>query len=215
MKILLADDDPLWQRLVKATLVPSGHEVLVVSNGEAAWDVLQQSDPPSLALLDWMMPKLDGIDLCRRVREQEPAFRVYVILLTALDEEEAVAQAIEAGADDYLVKPFLPAHLRLRVRIGVRVMELEKTAQQNARALADARACFRRLHELLLFWCPRCGRERRSLTSGRDVEGYIGRLARELVPWGCCSSPEDDSAGALVNVTDSLIGAIPQKETEK
>ncbi len=214
MKILLADDDPLWQRLVKATLVPSGHEVLVVSNGEAAWDVLHQIDPPSLALLDWMMPKLDGVDLCRRLRKQEPASGVYVILLTALDEEEAVAQAIEAGADDYLVKPFLPADLRLRVQIGVRVMELEKTAQQNARALADARARLHRLHELLLFWCPRCGRERR-LTSGRDVERYIRQLAQELVPWGCCSSPEDDSAGALVNATESLIGAIPQKETEK
>lgn len=191
MKILIADDDPLWQRLAQVTLTRAGYEVSLVSNGHAAWDVLQQPDAPLLALLDWMMPGMDGIEVCRRLRQLPPSPLIYVILLTALDEEEAVAQAVEAGADDYLIKPFLPEHLRLRVRIGMRVLGLEAARQRCLQELADVHAQLDRVHQLLPL-CPQCGRRRRSRRYWRQIEAYVREQPKEqIAPSLCPRCPHD------------------------
>lgn len=194
MKILVADDDPLSQRLAQATLIRSGYEVIVVSSGHAAWDVLRETGAPPLALLDWMMPGLDGIEICRRLRRHQPTLLTYVILLTALDEEEAIAQAVEAGADDYLVKPFLPEHLRLRVSLGVRVVRLEETWQCAQQELAQARAQLNRLHQLLPL-CPRCHRKRRSRRYWQQIEGYIREQPNEQAILSLCPRCRHDVAG--------------------
>lgn len=203
MKILIADDDPLWQRVALVALTRSGYEVGVVSNGRAAWDALRQPDAPLLALLDWMMPGMDGIDVCRRLRKLSPSPLIYVILLTALEEEEAVPQAVEAGADDYIIKPFLPEHLRLRVRIGMRVLGLEAARQRCLQELADVRAQLNRVHQLLPL-CPRCRRKRRGQRYWQHIESYIQEQPSERIALSLCPRCRHDVGGR-----DAMGGTVP------
>src|SRR6267143_6581434 len=105
MKILIAEDDSVSRRILEATLVKWGYEVSVTLNGKQAWDVLQRKDAPSLAILDVMMPGIDGLEICRRVRQSGRALPPYIILLTAMNSKEEVVKGIQAGANDYLGKP--------------------------------------------------------------------------------------------------------------
>ena len=126
MKILIAEDNVVSRRVVETQLTKWGHEVLSANNGTEAWEILQANDAPPLAILDWMMPGIDGVELCRRVRERTNQLYTYVILLTAKDRKEDVVKAMDAGADDYVVKPPDPSELQARIRAGCRVIELEQ-----------------------------------------------------------------------------------------
>jgi two-component system, cell cycle response regulator len=127
VKILVAEDDPVSRRLLEVTLSKWGYEVVTCADGQAAWDVLQAPDAPQLVILDWMMPLLDGLQVCRNVRN--PAERpaepyVYIILLTAKSQKTDMVTGLEAGADDYLTKPFDAQELRMRLRAGRRILDL-------------------------------------------------------------------------------------------
>ena len=127
MKILIAEDDPVSRRLLEVTLSKWGYEVITCTDGQAAWDVLKAPDAPQLAILDWMMPRLDGLQVCKNVRN--PAERlaepyVYIILLTAKSQKTDMVIGLEAGADDYLIKPFDAQELRMRLRAGRRILDL-------------------------------------------------------------------------------------------
>lgn len=123
MKILIAEDNAFSRTLLKKTLVKAGYDAVVADNGDAAWEVLQQEDPPKLALIDWMMPGLSGIELCRKIREIENAIPIYVILLTAKTDKEDVLQGFAAGADDFIKKPFDSGELLARIQVGRRLVE--------------------------------------------------------------------------------------------
>jgi diguanylate cyclase (GGDEF)-like protein len=125
MRILIAEDDPVSCHMLKATLSKWGYEVIVARNGLEAWNVLQSPECPPLAILDWMMPEIDGVQLCRKFRELKKEPYVYVLLLTAKSRKEDVIEGIEAGADDYLTKPFNRQELKVRLRAGVRIVELQ------------------------------------------------------------------------------------------
>lgn len=125
MKILIADDDALSRRLLKGTLQRAGYEVTAVTNGREAVEKLSEPDGPRLALLDWMMPELDGLGVCSRVRKGCDQNYVYMILLTARESKEDVVAGLESGADDYLVKPFNADELKARLRTGERILHLE------------------------------------------------------------------------------------------
>ncbi len=124
MRILVADDDPMLGRIVRAGLAPDKHDVTVVSDGQAAWDLLQR-EPYRLVITDWMMPGLSGPELVQRIRGSALPGYTYIILLTARSSREDIVRGLESGADDYLSKPFNPAELRARVGIGVRILDLE------------------------------------------------------------------------------------------
>lgn len=126
MRILIAEDDPVSRRVLQAHLSKWGYEVVVTTNGSEAWSVLQESNPPSLAVLDWMMPSMDGPEVIRRLRERGDSSYVYVVLLTAKSQKEDIVAGLEAGADDYLVKPFDAHELRARIRTGKRIIDLQK-----------------------------------------------------------------------------------------
>jgi diguanylate cyclase (GGDEF)-like protein len=126
LKILIAEDNAVSRRVVETQLTKWGHEVLSANNGTEAWEILQANDAPPLAILDWMMPGIDGVELCRRVRERTNQLYTYVILLTAKDRKEDVVKAMDAGADDYVVKPPDPSELQARIRAGCRIIELEQ-----------------------------------------------------------------------------------------
>jgi len=125
VKILIADDDALSRRLLEEILERAGYEVTAVANGREAVEKLAGPDAPRLALLDWMMPELDGLGVCRQVRKGRDQGYVYMVLLTARESKEDIVAGLESGADDYLVKPFNADELKARLRTGERILHLE------------------------------------------------------------------------------------------
>ncbi|MCF7849563.1 MAG: response regulator [Kiritimatiellales bacterium] len=123
MKILVAEDNVFSRTLLKKTLTKAGYDVVAADNGESAWEVLRQEDTPRLALIDWMMPGLSGVELCRRVREADGPFPTYLILLTARTGKEDVLEGFSAGADDFIKKPFDSSELLARIQVGRRLVE--------------------------------------------------------------------------------------------
>lgn len=125
MKILIAEDDSVSRRLLEVFLSKWGYEVTAATNGAEAWKIFEQEDSPRLALLDWMMPELDGVEVCRRVRQREARPYVYMVLLTAKSQKQDLLRALEAGVDDYLTKPFDAEELQARLHVGRRIIELQ------------------------------------------------------------------------------------------
>jgi len=135
MKVLLTEDDAISRRMLEAFLVKWGYEVVVAHGGEEGWGILQGKDPPRLAILDWMMPGKDGIDICRSVRQRKGRPYTYILLLTARGQKEDIVTGLEAGADDYVTKPFDPFELRARLRAGARIVELQEQLLQAREAM--------------------------------------------------------------------------------
>ena len=125
MRILIADDETVSRRLLEKTLEHAGYEVTAVSDGRRAAEELCRPEGPRLALLDWVMPQLDGPAVCRAVRRKRSQRHVYLILLTSKSSKEDIVEGLESGADDYLIKPFDPGELKARLRTGQRILELE------------------------------------------------------------------------------------------
>lgn len=140
MRILIAEDDPVSRRILEAKLVKWGYEVVTTCDGDEAWSALQAKDAPRLAILDWMMPGVNGVELCRRMRADAGEPYTYIILLTALQREEDLVTGMEAGADDYITKPFKSNELQMRVRAGRRIIELQD-ALIKAREKLREKAC--------------------------------------------------------------------------
>ncbi|HEY2407989.1 MAG TPA: diguanylate cyclase [Polyangiaceae bacterium] len=126
MKILLADDEPIARTMLEHWLTGWGYQVTCVRDGEAALNALASDQELRLAILDWVMPKRDGLEVCRQVRSSSVEPYVYVVLLTAKDDKSDIIQGLDAGADDYLVKPCNPLELKVRLRAGRRVIELQE-----------------------------------------------------------------------------------------
>jgi sigma-B regulation protein RsbU (phosphoserine phosphatase) len=125
MRILIAEDDRVSRRLLERKLSSWGYDVVSCANGAEAWQALHAANSPNLAILNWMMPGMDGVQLCRELRKQKRRDYVYIILLTARDQKRDIVEGIEAGADDYVTKPFNPHELRVRVRAGRRILDMQ------------------------------------------------------------------------------------------
>jgi diguanylate cyclase (GGDEF)-like protein len=125
MKILIADDEALSRKLLEKILQRSGYDVIAVENGRLAAEQLCKPDGPRLALLDWMMPELDGPGVCREVRRHRKLSYVHMILLTSKESKQNIVQGLQSGADDYLIKPCDPEELKARLRTGLRILKLE------------------------------------------------------------------------------------------
>jgi diguanylate cyclase (GGDEF)-like protein len=125
MKILIAEDEPAFRHLLEETLTRWGYEVVVARDGNEAYQILLSENAPQLAVLDWKMPGMEGIEICRKIREDEKDFYTYIILLTSQHRDEDLVIGMEAGADDYIIKPFKHNELRVRLRAGRRIIELQ------------------------------------------------------------------------------------------
>jgi two-component system, cell cycle response regulator len=139
MRVLIADDDPISRRLLQVSLSNAGYEAVMAADGAEALRLLQDADSPRLAVLDWMMPEMDGVEVCRIVRKAAREPYAYLILLTARGHQSEIVQGLEAGADDYITKPFDIDELKARLRAGKRILELQQelvSAREQLRVLA-------------------------------------------------------------------------------
>jgi two-component system, cell cycle response regulator len=133
--VLIAEDDAICRKILQTWLQNWGYQVIVADDGAKAWDILQQENAPQLLILDWVMPEIDGTELCRRVRERQQAPYQYILLVTANDDKQDVVRGLEAGADDYLTKPFDADELRARMRVGIRILALQEDLIQTREEL--------------------------------------------------------------------------------
>ena len=174
MRILIAEDERDSRHLLEVMIRKWGYEVVSTSDGAEAWEVLNKEDAPSLAVLDIMMPRMDGLEVCRRVREMHGGAPVYIIMLTAKTLQREIVLGLEAGADDYLTKPFDPGELRARIRNGERVLELQQSLAARVVELEEALARVKQLQGMLPI-CSYCKKIRDDQNYWEQVESYISR----------------------------------------
>ena len=137
MKVLIADDSATSRAMLRGALSHWGYEVVMAENGAEAWEILAQPDPPPLVILDWVMPHMTGPEVCRRVRETHREPSTYILLLTSKNTKGETVEGLEAGADDYIVKPFDQHELKVRLRAGQRIIDLQMNLLQAREELRE------------------------------------------------------------------------------
>ena len=190
MKVLIAEDDPVSRRLLQATLIKWGYDVTVTASGREAWQALQIPDAPILLILDWLMPEMDGVEVCREARRSPAHKSAYIILLTSRGSKEDIVQGLEAGADDYVTKPFDHGELRARVQVGSRVVRLQTALADRVRELEEAISSVKTLQGLLPICCY-CKKIRDDGNYWHRVESYITGHANVRFSHGICPECSD------------------------
>jgi DNA-binding response OmpR family regulator len=185
MRILIADDEIVSRRVLERILRGWGHEVTAVSDGLHALKVLGNADAPQLGVLDWMMPEMEGPEVCRRVREIGPSVTPYLILLTSKGASGDIVAGLESGADDYVTKPFDLEELRSRIRVGERVLALQHGLADRVRELEEALVRVRQLQGLLPM-CAWCKKVRKDDNYWQSVDTYISKNTDARVTHGIC-----------------------------
>jgi diguanylate cyclase (GGDEF)-like protein len=137
MLVLIAEDEPVSRQLLARMLTKCGYEVVAASDGAEAWRILNASDAPRLAILDWMMPEMTGPEVCRKLRELKREPYTYILLLTARTDKQDVVEGMDSGADDYVTKPFDTKELQVRLRAGRRILDLQAELMEAREALRD------------------------------------------------------------------------------
>jgi len=184
MRVLLADDDPLFTRLL-GRMIGGEHEIVVARDGIQAWEILQKEDRPRIATLDWKMPGMDGLELCRRIRQNPATAATYVVLITATGGVDAIVAGLEAGADDYIVKPFHAAEFHARIKVGERVVSLQGMLSDRVQELEKALDDVKRLRGLLPI-CSYCKRIRDDRNYWEQLESYLSEHANLVFSHGIC-----------------------------
>jgi sigma-B regulation protein RsbU (phosphoserine phosphatase) len=177
-------------------LVNWGYEVSVTEEGSSAWDRLQRSDAPALAILDVMMPEMDGLEICRRVRRQSPTIPPYLILLTAMSSKADVVKGIEAGANDYLIKPFHRDELKVRVGVGVQILNLQRSLTERVHELEEALSQVKQLQGLLPI-CSYCKKIRDDQNYWQQVDSYLSAKTEVQFSHGICPECYEQVAAEL------------------
>jgi phosphoserine phosphatase RsbU/P len=174
MRILIAEDDKVTRMRLERTLGGWGFDVVAVGDGQAAWERLCSEDPPRLCIIDWLMPAMEGPELCRRVREKFPEEYFYLIILSAQQGVDNLIEGLGAGADDYVTKPFIGRELRSRIDVGVRVIGLERMLANKVHQLEVALEDVKQLRGLLPI-CSYCNKIRNDDDYWEQVDSYITR----------------------------------------
>lgn len=184
MKILIADDSSTIRTYLSNLLWRWGHEVVAAKDGAEAWQLLQ-SEAPQLVILDWMMPEPDGVEICHRLRTMPHFKNLYVLMLTSLSDTEDVVAGLNAGANDYLLKPFKEAELQARVNVGIRMVELQA---QLARRISELETALKENNQLrgLLPICSYCKSVRNDQNYWSSVEHYLGEHSDVKFSHGIC-----------------------------
>jgi CheY-like chemotaxis protein len=187
MRILIAEDEPVSRRLLQKSLEGWGYETELCSDGLQAWETLQQADAPTIAVLDWMMPGMDGPDICRGIRESGQPRQPYLILLTGRTRMQDIVTGLKAGADDYLTKPVDRDELEARLGVATRIVQLQQRLALRVSELEQALSRVRQLQGLLPI-CAYCKRIRDDQNYWNQVETYIAEHLDIRFSHGICPS---------------------------
>jgi CheY-like chemotaxis protein len=190
MRILIAEDDSISRGFLQRTLERWDYEVVVTKRGDEAWRALDRADPPQLAILDWMMPGMDGTEVCHRIRLAAAPIPTYVILLTARSAKEDTVAGLRAGADDYLTKPFDEDELHARLQVGVRLIELQCKLADEVTKLEEALAQVKQLRGLLPM-CSWCKKIRDDSNYWQQLETYVTEHSEAQFSHGICPACAD------------------------
>jgi len=185
MRILIAEDDITSRALLKHMLAEWGYEVVVTKDGDEAWEALRAEDAPKLAILDRIMPGKDGIELCRKVRQLDVPNPTYIILLTIRSSKKDIVAGLEAGANDYIGKPYDTEELRVRVKVGERVTALQSALAEQVHSLREALAHVKTLQGILPI-CMHCHKIRNDQQSWERLEKYIAKHSDAEFSHGLC-----------------------------
>ncbi len=187
MRALVADDDRATVALLRGTLERWGLEVLIAYDGGEAWSVIEREADISLVVLDWNMPRLDGLEVCRRIRADTAREHLHILLLTARDGAAHTVSALDAGADDFLSKPFDPEVFRARVHVGLRILRLKERLAERVAELETTLANVKQLRGLLPI-CSYCKQVRSDTDYWEQVEQYISQHTELQFSHGVCPS---------------------------
>jgi DNA-binding response OmpR family regulator len=201
MRILIAEDDLTSRRLLEATLARDGYQVVSASDGDQAWERLHDEDAPRLAILEWMMPGRDGIEICRQLRREARSSYVYLLLVTTRTRTEDIVHGLEAGADDYLTKPYDPQELRCRIKSGERLLRLEEALAGKVSELREALSHVKQLQGLLPI-CMFCKKIRDDSDTWHRLETYIERNSGALFSHSLCGDCRREHYPAPALTTD-------------
>ena len=196
MHVLIAEDDRVTGEILARALQRWQYSTTLVSDGAQAWDQLSAATEPTLAILDWMMPEMDGPDVCRRVRKELPLAHMYLLLVTARESRGDVVAGLNAGADDYIIKPFDPDELRARVAVGTRVLGLQQKLAERVDELQKALSNVKQLRGLLPI-CSYCKRIRGDDQYWQQVEGYVAEHSDAQFSHGICPPCYDKLSAEL------------------
>lgn len=185
MRILIAEDDWTTRSMLAAVLKKNGYDVVEAEDGAEALHVLQGDNAPRLAILDWMMPELDGVEACRQMRAKDEDNPPYIILLTSRSRGCDVVEGLDAGADDYLVKPYDPSELLARIHVGQRIVALQDALTDKVAQLQEAMSRIKTLHGILPI-CSFCRKIRDDEEGWRLLEEYVSAHADVLFSHGIC-----------------------------
>ena len=190
MKALIADDDRATSLILQRTLERWGIPSVVAENGAEAWDILEHDPDIGLGIFDWMMPFIEGPALCRQIRASKAHDHMYLLLLTNRDSRMDLVAGLDAGADDYVVKPFDPEELRARVHVGLRVLALQRTLADRARELQTATTHLTKLRKLIPI-CSYCKKIRSDQDYWEQLEDYLSTQTDLEFSHGVCPSCYD------------------------
>lgn len=199
VKVLLAEDEVVSRRLLEATIRRFGYELAVVDDGLKAWDALSQDAAPAIAVLDWTMPGLDGLEVCRRVRGHERRGYTYILIVTARNAKADVVAALSAGADDFVSKPIDPDELKARLRVGERIIQLEQALAKQVSELKAAAEHVKQLQGMIPI-CMHCKKIRGQADVWERIETYIEQRSGAKFSHALCSDclekhyPSDEAA---------------------
>ncbi len=186
MKMLLAEDEPVSRIALEATVRHWGFDPVPAEDGHRALELLTSaSDPPRIAILDWMMPRLDGTDVCRAVRAASLPIEPYLLILTTRANRADVVSGLQAGADDYVTKPFDRVELQARLQVGLRIIRLQQQLVDRLREVEEGRARERSLERMLPI-CAYCRKIRTDQNYWEMLEKYIGETAGVQFSHGVC-----------------------------
>jgi len=185
MEILIAEDNKTSRILLHSILEKWGYQVVSASDGEQALAVLERRNPPAIAVLDWMMPGLSGVEICSMMKEMDQANPVYIILLTGRDSKKDISTGLEAGASDYITKPFDNHELRARLRVAERMVALQSKLNLKIDELGEALDHVRTLQGILPI-CMYCHKIRTDDKAWQRLESYIERHSDARFSHGLC-----------------------------
>jgi DNA-binding response OmpR family regulator len=191
MTVLVADDHEVNRKLLRTLLSAEGYEVVEAANGNEALAVLKSATKPVVGLIDWEMPQVEGIEVCRETRALNPETPLFLILVTVRDTKQDVVTGLQAGANDYITKPFDKTELLARVKIGTQMVELQQKLTEHVQELKDALISVKQLSGLLPI-CSYCKKIRDDQNYWQQVEAYVGKHSEAQFSHSICPTCYED-----------------------